>query len=177
MIDAYRINRLKHIIPAVLIFAFWLQFNICPAQPDPPLFQGEVNADNINLRSDSSVTSEVISILNKNEKVEVVLELYEWYKIRLPKPAPCYIKKNLAECSGMSPENKCKNARVLKNKVNIRLHPAESSPILGVADKNETVNVIKEKGDWYKIEPTQNSFGWINKIFINKAPVRDKKVR
>lgn len=127
------------------------------------LFPGEINADNIHIRSDSTVSSTIICIANNGELVEVVKELYGWYRVRLPKTAPSFIKKNLvAIIDG-------KTAKVIKDNVNIRLKANESSPILGKADKNEVINILEEKGGWYKIEPPNNSFGWVNKKFVNKA--------
>jgi len=128
------------------------------------LFGGEINANNINIRSDSTVGSKIICIINKGEPVEVIRESYEWYKIKLPKTAPSFIKKNLV---GLIDE---KTAKVIKDNVNIRLGPDESSPILGKADKNEAINILEERGEWYKIEPLNNSFGWVNKKFVNPAP-------
>lgn len=125
-------------------------------------FQGEVNADNINIRSDSRVGSEPICKLNKGASVEVVLELYDWYKIRLPKLVPAFIKKHL-----VMPLDE-KTAKVEGDRVNIRLGPSESSPIIGMANKDEVVTILEARGDWYKIEPTNNSFGWIHKRFVNK---------
>ena len=126
------------------------------------LFQGEINANNINIRSDSTVGSKIICIANKGEPVEVIRESYGWYKIRLPKTAPSFIKKNLV---GLVDE---KTAKVIKDNVNIRLRPDESSPILGKADKNEVINILEEREEWYKIEPLNNSFGWVNKKFVDK---------
>ena len=133
------------------------------------LFQGEINANNINIRSDSRVGSKIICIANNGEPVEVIKESYGWYKIRLPKTAPSFIKKNLV---GLVDE---KTAKVIKDNVNIRLRPDESSPILGKADKNEVINIVEEKGEWYKIEPLNNSFGWVNKKFVDKADTINKR--
>ena len=132
------------------------------------LFQGEINANNINIRSDSTVSSKIICIANNGEPVEVVKELYEWYRVRLPKTAPSFIKKNLVSIIDE------KTAKVIKDNVNIRLRPSESSPILGKAAKNEVINILEEKGEWYKIEPLNNSFGWVNKKFVNKADTINK---
>lgn len=143
-------------------------------------FQGEVNANGINVRSDSTVSSETICILNKGDRVEVISEFYEWYKIRLPKSSPSYIKKSFLECinyktvepltSGQAPAQKeCVSAKLLRDRVNVRLHPNTSSKILGVIDKNETVNILAEEGEWCKIEPIVNSFGYVNKGFVNKV--------
>ena len=127
------------------------------------LFQGEINANNIRIRSDSTVSSAIICIANNGEPVEVVKELYGWYRVRLPKTAPSFIKKNLVTVIDE------KTAKVIKDNVNIRLKANESSPIVGKADKNEVINTLEEKGEWYKIEPPNNSFGWVNKKFVNKA--------
>ena len=50
-------------------------------------FNGEITSDNINIRTDSTVGSDIICALKKHDKVEVTAELYDWYKIRLPKKA------------------------------------------------------------------------------------------
>ena len=127
------------------------------------LFQGEINANNIRIRSDSTVSSTIICIANNGEPLEVIKELYGWYRVRLPKTAPSFIKKNLVTIIDE------KTARVIKDNVNIRLKANESSPIVGKADKNEVINTLEEKGEWYKIEPPNNSFGWVNKKFVNEA--------
>lgn len=159
-----------------------LLFNNCFAEELP--FQGQVNSDNINIRSDSTVSAEIICFLNKGMRLEVIQELYDWYKVRLPKFCPAYIKKNMAECAKFkildyplldSPgRNICAAVRVIKEKVNIRLKPDEASPIIGRADKNEILSIVEVKGDWYGVEPTQNSFGWIHKKFIKKIPVTNR---
>lgn len=123
-------------------------------------FWGMVNTNSVNIRSDATVTSSVICNINQGEQVEVILELYDWYKIRLPKTAPSFIKKNL-----VTPiDNKI--GKVLKDKVNIRLSPSETAAIIGRANKDETVNVLEDTGEWYRIEPLNNTFGWIHKKFI-----------
>ena len=131
------------------------------------VFQGKINADNVNIRFDATVSSSVISRVNKGDRVEVMLELYEWYKIKLPKTVPSFIKKNLVSLIDD------KTAQVLKDRVNIRLRPDEASPILGRVDKNEVINILEDKGLWYRIEPVNNSFGWIHKKFVEKVPAAE----
>jgi uncharacterized protein YgiM (DUF1202 family) len=134
----------------------------------PYLFQGEINADNINIRSDSTITSEVICRLNKDDIVDVSSELYDWYKIKLPKEASLFIKKEFVAIVNE------KTAKVSKDNVNLRLRPDISAPILGKVNKDEAVNIIGDNGEWYKIEAVANSFGWVHKNFLNKV---DKKAR
>jgi len=140
------------------------------------VFTGQINANGINVRVDSTVGAEVICTLAKGELVEVVWEAYDWYKIRLPKEAPAYIKKNLLECNNVnadfaSSSGKCLSAKVIKDKVNIRLRPAESAWILGKVDKATVVNIISDEESWYKIYPVYQSYGWVNKKFVNKEVV------
>jgi uncharacterized protein YgiM (DUF1202 family) len=139
-------------------------------------FTGQVNANNINVRTDATVGTEVICILAKGELIEVVREVYDWYKIRLPLKAPAYIKKNLLECNNVNADlasgsGKCLSAKVIKDRVNIRLGPTESAWILGKVDKATVVNVVADEGDWYKIQPVYQSYGWVNKKFVDKKEV------
>lgn len=127
------------------------------------LFQGEINDNHINVRSDSTVTAKIICIANKGEPVEVVRELYEWYEIRLPKTAPAFIRKDLVALIDE------KTAKVIKDRVNIRLSPNESSSIIGKAEKNEVINILGQNQEWYRIEPLANSFGWVHKKFVDKV--------
>jgi len=155
--------RLINKLSAVLLFiTLALPIYVYPAQ-DQFLLQGVINADDINVRADSTVNSKIICKVNKGLTVTVVQESYGWYKIRLPKIAPSFIKKNLVILIGEGA------ARVLKDNINIRLSPNESACILGKVNKNEVVNILGDRLEWYKIEPVDNSFGWINKIFIDKA--------
>ena len=112
------------------------------------------------MRTDSTVGATVICTLNRGEPVSVAGELYEWYRIRLPKDAPSYVKKTL-----VAPVDD-KTAKVLKDKVNIRLSPGESSPILGKANKDDMLHVVGSEGEWFKVRPTARCSGWIHKQFV-----------
>lgn len=134
---------------------------------EPDVFMGRVNADKINIRSDATISSKIICSVNRDDTLEVVQERYNWYKIRLPRNAPAYIRKDLVECISMGPES-CRTAKIIKNRINIRLGPEETSPILGAVNKNEIINITRDAGNWYKIEPIANSFGWIHSKFVER---------
>lgn len=126
-------------------------------------FKAEVIKDSINVRSDATVSSEIVCTVEKGAYLEVTAETYDWYKVKLPKYAPSFIKDNLVSPMEVKPN------RVIKDRVNIRLRPNESSPILSKANKDEIIWIISADNGWYKIEPLDNSFGWANKIFLNKV--------
>ncbi|MDD2679683.1 MAG: SH3 domain-containing protein [Candidatus Omnitrophica bacterium] len=163
-----------YLTTAILASAFGLAY----AEEKIP-FLGEINAEKINLRVDATTAAAVIATLNKGERLEVVAEFYGWYKVRLPKNVPVYIKKPLAVCinyteeatASGTPLKQCSSAKVLKDRVNIRAKPSVSSGIVGIANKNEVINVTADAGSWYKIEPLQNSFGWVHKKFVSKAVI------
>jgi SH3-like domain-containing protein len=133
-------------------------------------FNGEITSDNINVRVDTTVSSEVICLLKSGDRVEVAAELYEWYKIYLPKSAPSFVKKSLFACLPLEPG--CRSAKATKDRVNVRLKPSEKSQILGKVNKDEIVNVLADTNGWLQIEPIRNSFGYVNKKFIK--PVENK---
>ncbi len=147
---------------------------------------GVVNEDNVNIRVDSTTGSAIICPVKKGLRLEAVSDNYDWYKVRLPKQAPAYVKKALTECvdfknveglgnNGSAKTSRCVAARIANENVNIRLSPSESAPIIGRAEKDEAVGIVSESADWLRIAPIQNSFGWIHKMFISKAPVEEAK--
>jgi len=161
------------VVPALL--------RVCLAEAQFP-FKGQVDDNDVNIRSDSTVNAQIICTVKKGTRLDVILESYDWYKVRLPKQAPAYVNKNLVQCmdsknnAGFNADitsstfKRCVNAKVLKDRVNIRLGPSESTIILGQADQDEMVNVITDAGEWFKIVPIQNTFGWIHKKLVSKAP-------
>ncbi len=165
-------HSLKTIFLALAILALSSGLSIGEEGP----YLAEINTKDVNLRSDATITSKVISTLSKGERVEVVAESYDWCKIRLPESVSVYIKKNLAVCLKRSDAStviptsieRCLSAKVTGKRVNIRAKPGEDASIVGVADDGEVVNVASETGSWYRIEPIRNSFGWVNKRFTTK---------
>ena len=136
-----------------------------PKDELPYLFIGEVNSDDINLRSDSTTNSQIIFKLNRGENIEVLGQLYDWYKVKLPSNAPSFIKREMVSMI----EGKTDEAKVIKDAVNVRLKPNISSPILGKLKQDDLIKIVGQEEDWYKIEPVKNSFGWIHKSLINKT--------
>lgn len=59
----------------------------------------------------------------------------------------------------------------------MRLEPNESSIILGKANENEIINIIEDAGDWYKIEPLNNSYGWVHKQFVTKVAKPEQETK
>jgi uncharacterized protein YgiM (DUF1202 family) len=129
-------------------------------------FTAEVLANDINIRSDSTVNSQVICQVNKGERLTVVSEHYDWYKVVLPKDTPVFIKGDLV---AMLDTEDTKSAKVTGDRVNIRMGPSDSSPVIGMVGKDQPLNVLDHSEPWYKIESPDSCFGWIHKQFVKKA--------
>lgn len=150
-----------------VIFSFFLIASAIPAlckEEEPVVsipFNGEIKGNMINVRADSTTGADIICSVNRGEPINVVGQLYDWYKIRIPKGCPSYIKKTL-----VAPIDD-KTIKVLKDRVNIRLKPDEQAPIIGKANTDEVLTVTGSVGDWFKIEPISSSYGWVNKKFVH----------
>lgn len=156
----------KKIILLNIIFIFFSEICIGLTEKDSlqnelkPPFQGEIKVDSVNVRSDSTTTAPVICTLDRTQVVDVVQDSYDWYKIKLPKTASVYIKKNLVSIIDDS------TIKVIKENVNIRLGPSEQTAIVGKVNKGTSLRVITSEGDWFKIEPPESAFGWVHKKFV-----------
>lgn len=146
---------------------------------DVPRFWGEINGDDINIRADSTLNAIVLCKASRGEKVEVVSERYDWYKIKLPRSVPAYVKKDLVEVmvnlSTLQPNQPVapvlseQTAKVLKDNVNIRFSPSESAAIIGQVKQNEVVRIQEEQSGWYRINPPDSCFGWVHKQLVKKS--------
>jgi N-acetylmuramoyl-L-alanine amidase len=145
-----------------------------------PSFTGQIKGNDVNVRADSTASSEIIGKLNNGQLVEVIREAYDWYKIKLPEDSEIllYVSKELIEPlpeDKISPSSnisfgdaKVKTGRVLGNNVNIRLKPTVDSAVIGRINQNEVVKITQDKGQWYSIKPTAECYGWIHKKFVKK---------
>lgn len=154
------------LIIAVFLLSMILVSPVFPAAFDS--FLGQISSDGINVRADSTTSSDIVCVLNRGDKVLVVAEKYDWCRIVMPKACPSFIKKDFV----LSIDDK--SGKVSASRVNVRMKPDESSVILGKADNGEIINIIGESGSWYRIEPINNSFAWVNKKFVQKAPETNK---
>jgi len=161
---------LKHSrnIPFIILSAaFLLTAGVSGAEIAP--FQGEITADNIHVRVDSTASAETIFLLNKGERIEVISETYGWYKVKLPKNAPAYIKKVFIV------PLKDNTGEVEKTNVNVRMRPETKAPIIGKVNKGDLLTILNDaENGWYKIEPPENSFGWVHTKFVKTAPAEQE---
>ena len=136
-------------------------------------FLAQAQFDNVNIRSGQGTGFEKVAQLNKGDEVVVVEESYSWYKVKLPKSADSFIHSQFMRILSEH------FAEVTANRVNIRAGAGTDHTVLGQVDKGAHVYLIAQVGEWYKIEPAEDSYGWVTKDFLafksQEIPVETKQ--
>lgn len=118
-----------------------------------------VNYNLVNVYSNISTKSDVLDILNKNDKVTVYtdsLEHKSWYKIKTDKGIVGYISKNSVTIQAEEKENVETEAKESKDKIVMFWQYGSNLDVLG-KNKIEGVNVVSPT--WYELK---NSSGDIS---------------
>ena len=116
------------------------------------------------LRNDSTTLSEELGKLPEGSLIQITEEKYDWYKVKLPPSFSGYVHSFYIETkddeTGIS---KADNLR-------IRSKPAITSPIIGMLDKKDEVQIIGKENEWLKIVAHPYSYAWIHKNLIKVIP-------
>ena len=147
---------------------------------------GKVNDNNIRMRNEPNMTSEIITNLYKNDEVEVLEKTGDWYKIKYEKKVG-YMRADLINITSGTvtdntskpttqtqqtekPENEKpaqtdgqtteKKEYIVKEDTNIRTYPVIYARNKVVVKKGEKVEKIEELGKWIKVKKDNNT-GWI----------------
>ena len=154
-------------------------FTVVPefSSPVPPVlsaeeaqsfpFVGENTAQNyLNIRAGQSTNFEKVGQLLSGEKVVVVDKDYDWYKIKLPENADSYVSAKYVKVLGEG------IAEILGDRVNIRAQPRIGAAILGQVEKEALVRVLEQPDmQWVKIEPIDESYGWVSAEYIKRTNI------
>ncbi|MBF0521567.1 MAG: SH3 domain-containing protein [Candidatus Omnitrophica bacterium] len=160
-------------IGLVVIFSFCL-CSLCLAKPEAFPFLAQAVKDKVNVRAGENVNFEKLCQISPTDKVLVVGKNYAWYKIELPTSCPIYIsKKYIRECDAHLGE-------VLAKDVNLRAKPNINASVLGRVTLGDKIYILEESADWYKIEPTQKTYGWVSEDMLtfqsqNVSSYKDNK--
>jgi len=122
--------------------------------------EGRIKKEGINIRVDSTVNSLSLGKLKKNERVEVIGEKYEWYRILLPSRFHCFVASRYLK------RLKKDQAKCITSSVNIRYQPSLKSIVVGKLEKNNIVKIQEYRKDWSKISCYPYSYGWVHKNFV-----------
>lgn len=143
----------------LLIFVICLVRNSYSIEEKFP-YTGMITTDAVNIRSGANPNFEILCKLSKGSFITIVGKSFNWYKIKLPKEAHCYVNSDYIELKDST------TGIIKADRVNIRARGGQNYNILAQLNKGDRVNIIEKIDDWYKIEPTENCFGWVHTDFV-----------
>lgn len=135
--------------------------------PEP----GVSKQNNVNIRGQASLNSEVIGHLQKGEPITILEavtikkpkqdEPARWYRIALPTNITVWVNSAYIDAATKT---------VKPRRLNMRGGPGENYSIVGRLQKGDAVNPIDAKGDWTKIETPTNAFGFVAAHLLERTP-------
>ena len=136
-----------------------------PAESDAKhVFQGEVNANGVQIRSRPSEDAYATMKLKKGDRVTVVGIRGPWLKIEPPEGSFAYVAKSFIELHG--------DGTVGRATRDTFAHAGSQLNELAVVTmatihQGEEVQIIGQYNEYFKIKPPQNSYVYINKQFVD----------
>ena len=134
-----------------------------------PLVPGPatVEANNVNVRGQAKLTSEVVTKLKKGQEVTVLEEVVHnnsgpmepsaWAKIALPSSAHAWV--NSAYIT---------NKTVAPKRLKVRSGPGENYSVLGILEQGEAVTEVGTKGDWTEIEAPSKAYAFVAAQYLKQ---------
>jgi uncharacterized protein YgiM (DUF1202 family) len=154
----------------------------CRPKPEPALDQATVVAKNASLRLKNSSTSRTLRVLDTGDKVEVLEQQDNWYRVRYGSDVQGWmegstvvtnglkgrIQKLAAESQNLEPQN----TAVLRQDTNMRLEPGRSASIIRKLDSAAKVEVLdrvtrprpgaeSSHDMWVKVRSSPTEVGWL----------------
>jgi uncharacterized protein YgiM (DUF1202 family) len=133
-----------------------------PSEPISGPGPAVVSQRNVNVRGQAAINSEVITRLNRGDRVTVLEEVTlkkpkqdepaKWAKIALPTNATVWAHASFIDQT---------NYTVTATRLNLRTGPSENHSVIGRVPKGTTVRPIDQKGEWVKLEPPADAYGFV----------------
>jgi len=106
--------------------------------------KGKINAEDVNIRTEASTSSEVIKRLSNGVTVTVTENKDGWYKLATASGGVAYVKQDFVTLTQA-------DAVVEEEFINIRENADISSAVIGVVSKGQTITVTGTEGEWYTV--------------------------
>lgn len=121
----------------------------------------------LRVREQPTTNSDTIDVLEPEEAVAVSHKQDGWFTVTTAdgKTGYCYGAYLDFTKGGYQPEDEAGVAESTMNQLattaplNVRTAPSASAEIIGSFEKGETVTILEERGDWYKVE-YEGTEGW-----------------
>jgi uncharacterized protein YgiM (DUF1202 family) len=142
-----------------------------PAEPPVTLAPGRavVAGDNVNVRAQPTIYSEVLKRLNAGETVTVLEQtnrpaarpddLTQWAKIAIPSDLHVWVHADYVD-----PTNKTVRA----TRLNVRAGPGENYSILGTLERGAPIKEISTRGEWIEIEAPADAYAFVAAKYLKQ---------
>ena len=117
--------------------------------------------NNINVRGQANINSEVVAHLKQGEAVTVLKEVTlkhpktdepaKWAQIALPAGMHVWVNSTFIDT----------NQTVAATKLNLRTGPGENYSVVGLLHKGDVIKALNVKGDWAEIEAPANAYAFV----------------
>ncbi|MEN8121131.1 MAG: N-acetylmuramidase domain-containing protein [Bacteroidota bacterium] len=124
----------------------------------PVIMKGKVIANVLNVRSDSSLDSDVIGKLKRNELVEIIGIEDNWFEIQFSESSVFVSAKFIKPI--------IKSGSVIANILNVRSLPNRESDVIGKLKRDKRVIVVDELEGWYRIK-YKETFAYVSAKYID----------
>jgi len=186
MVGGYNIFHTKYVIRYTVFLLSLLGFvtgvSAAEAQETFP-YTARITVKTVNLRAGQNANFEAIGQLKQGDEVVIVGESFDWRKVKLTKDAKAFVNAGFVKDLGDG------IGKVTGNRLNIRAAAVANASLLGQLKKDQLVRIIEKTNDWYRIEPSEGSYGWVLKECVEfksaqipaarvvQAPIRNVAVR
>lgn len=123
---------------------------------------GVIIAERVNVRTQPSIVSEVVTQVNTGQKVQVLEFITlndaipgnptEWYRIAVPEGAAFWVSGDYID-SG--------DDTVTASQLNVRAGPGQSYTVMARLNRGEKVERIRESDGWVSIKPPAEAFAYV----------------
>lgn len=130
---------------------------------------GRANEETVNVRSKATTDSTVVEQLSKGDKVVVKSKADGWYSIETVDGTDGWVRADLLEIvNGDAARLKTiGTGTVTGGTVNVREEASTECAVLTQVSEGTKVSVLGRSEDWYKVQLSSGTVGWINATLID----------
>lgn len=131
----------------------------------PNQYAGAINSDDVYVRSGPGDNFYATSKLDKGAPVVVVGIHDQWLKILPPQGSFSYVAKAYVDKTGDG-----STGRVTRSELNVRAGSdlnAMKTAVQTKLDQNQSVQIIGDQDEYFKIKPPQGVYLYVNKMFVD----------
>lgn len=123
--------------------------------------KGMVSGENVNVREQPDVNSNIVRTLNKGAEVKIIGEESGWYQILFDNQTKGWMHSDYVQITPNYSTGKVKGSNV-----NVRIKPALNGDIVTTLGLDSYVSIKSYKDGWYNIITSNGQEGWIHQDYV-----------